>query len=161
MGFVFGVEYGEGFLLRRDEKTGKWFGPLFLKLTGGSWGYQAGVKSTSLLLVVMNEKGIESFMKDNFTLGGDISVSAGPLGRDLSANMDYRLKASIYSYSLSKGFFLGLSLEGAYISVDEKNNSSYYGLPLTAEEILTTEIEKKTPELERLIQLLEKITSSF
>ena len=160
VGLVFGVEYGEGFLLKRDEKTGEWFGPLFLKLAGGSWGYQVGIKSTSLLLVVMNEKGIEGFMKDNFTLGGDVSVSAGPLGRDISANVDYRLKASIYSYSLSKGFFLGLSLEGAYISIDEENNFSYYKVPLTAEEILTTRIEKK-PELRKLIQLLEKLMRSF
>jgi len=161
VGLVFGVEYGEGFLLRRDEKTGEWFGPLFLKLAGGSWGYQVGIKSTSLLLVVMNEKGIESFMKDNFTLGGDVSVSAGPLGRDISANVDYKLKASIYSYSLSKGFFLGISLEGAYISIDEEKNYSYYKVPLTAEEILTTRVEEKPSELKRLIQFLEKFMRSF
>lgn len=161
VGLVFGVEYGEGFLLKRDEETNEWFGPLFLKLIGGSWGYQVGIKSTSILFVVMNEKGIEGFTKDNFTLGGDVSISAGPLGRDISANVDYKLRAAIYSYSLSKGFFLGVSLEGAHISIDEKNNFSYYKIPLTAEEILTTRIKNKPAELKKLIRLLENLIRSF
>ena len=154
LGFVVGGQYGEGIVLRKDPESGEWYGPAFVNIYGLSWGAQAGVQSASLVLVVMNEEGINGFMGNNFTLGGSVGVSAGPLGRQLSADVDYKLKASIYSYSVSKGFYAGASVEGAFIRTNDNANEAFYRQPLTPEQILK---EKKVDgEAEQLIKLIEK-----
>lgn len=156
-GFVFGGQYGEGLLLRRDPKTGKWYGPAFYNIAGGSWGLQIGVQSTALVLAIVNEEGMKGFRGDNFTLGGDISVSAGPVGRRTSAATDINMNSPIYSYSMSKGLFAGLSLDGSAINHDPSAGELYWGKklsPATALEKPATSKKIKTliTELNNLIK---------
>ncbi|RKX37104.1 MAG: hypothetical protein DRP19_02220 [Thermotogae bacterium] len=156
VGFLIGGQYGEGFVLRYDTVTQMWFGPSFVKLTGLSFGPQVGIQNTSLVLVLMNEEAIRGFTRDNFTLGGNVSVAAGPLGRRLSADTDYRLMASIYSYSITKGFFAGLSLEGAAVQVDHEANKIYYGAEVSASEILES-YQPMTPEVVAIVDFLNSL----
>jgi lipid-binding SYLF domain-containing protein len=136
-GFVVGASYGKGLMAVRDPKTGNWRGPAFLQIGSGSFGWQIGVQATDLILVIMNQRGVNAFFNNNLTLGGDISVAAGPVGRGLKASTDATLKAEVYSYSRSKGFFAGLSLEGAYLHHDYKADEAFYGRTLTPGEILS------------------------
>ncbi len=135
-GFVIGASYGKGILVARDPKTGRWSGPIFLTLGSGSFGWQIGVQASDLVLVIMNQRGLNALLKSKMTLGGDLSVAAGPVGRKLEAATDLTLKAEVYSYSRSKGFFAGLSLKGAYLKQDYTANELYYGKAITPREIL-------------------------
>ncbi len=126
-GLVVGGSYGEGFLLRKDSNN-VWYGPLFLKMTGLSFGFQIGVSKTGLILLLMNETAFNNFTQaNNVTLGGNAGVAAGPLGRSFSAETDYTLDASIYSYSISKGAYAGLSIEGSVIEQFNDATIQYYG----------------------------------
>jgi lipid-binding SYLF domain-containing protein len=154
-GLMLGGRYGEGFVLRYDSESERWYGPYFVEIKGLSYGLQFGVQSTSLVLVITNKQGIESFKGDKVTLGGDLSIAAGPMGRRAEAATDLDLKASIYSYSMSKGIFAGMSLEGAVISAHDKNNESYWGELMSADEMLDTpakgsRIRRLTEELSAL-----------
>ncbi|GAB6281208.1 MAG: lipid-binding SYLF domain-containing protein [Thermovirga sp.] len=134
--FGIGGAYGEGLILRHDPSHGSWYGPSFLDIAGASFGLQIGVQSTALLLVITNDRGMERFYGDKFKLGADIDIAAGPVGRSAGAATDVNLKASIYSYSMSKGLFAGLSLSGALMSTDEEANSSYWGSRYNPRDIL-------------------------
>lgn len=151
-GFIIGGRYGEGLLLRHDRKTGRWYGPNFVNIGGASWGLQVGVQSTALVLVITNQRGMDGFVGDKVTLGGDLAVSAGPVGRNTSAATDGQLKASIYSYSMSKGLFAGLSLEGAYVDVDKNANKAYWGKPVSASEAL-----KQQAQSQKILPLTRKL----
>ncbi len=155
-GFVFGGEYGEGLIL--VHKNGKWYGPSFYNLGGGSFGFQLGAQKISLLLAVINEKGVNAFVSSKTKLGGDIGIAAGPVGRRAEAATDAQAKASIYSYSMSKGLFAGLSLEGSVISVSVKRNSEYWGKKLNAYDALQKPAKGKSiqPLLKELNDLLKK-----
>ncbi|HOP52282.1 MAG: lipid-binding SYLF domain-containing protein [Thermovirgaceae bacterium] len=131
-----GGAHGEGLVLRRDPATNTWFGPSFLSVTGASIGFQIGVQSTALLLVVTNQKGMDHFYGDKFKLGADVDIAAGPVGRSAGAATDVNLQASIYSYSISKGLFAGLSLSGAMMTTDHDTNSSYWGTSINSRDIL-------------------------
>ena len=157
-GFVFGGQYGEGMLLRRDSKTGKWYGPSFYNIAGGSFGLQIGVQSTALVLAVINEDGMKGFRGDNFTLGGEFSVAAGPVGRRTSAATDINLNTPIYSYSMSKGLFAGLSLDGATINHDPSANELYWGKKTSPVEALKKQASSKeiAPLLKALDNLIKK-----
>lgn len=154
VGLVIGGQYGEGFLLKRDAATGKWYGPVFLKLTGLSLGAQLGIQNVGLVLVLMNEQAVKSLLSASVTLGGNVSIAAGPLGRSLSAETDYKLQASIYSYSVSKGFFAGLSLQGSIVQLDNDANKEYYGSLLTAEEMM-----KREPSIKEAVELTKFLNS--
>lgn len=157
-GLMLGGRYGEGLVLRYDSKNRTWYGPSFVTIKGLSYGLQFGVQSTALVLVITNERGMDTFMGgDKVTLGGDLSVAAGPLGRHAEAGTDLELKASIYSYSMSKGIFAGMSLEGAVITVDEAANREFWGRSLSPQEILKKhraagDVESLTGELNRLLR---------
>lgn len=158
-GLMLGGKYGEGFVLRYDAEAGRWYGPHFVEMKGLSYGLQFGVQSTSLILVITNKQGMDSFKGgDNITLGGDLSIAAGPIGRRAEASTDLDLKASIYSYSMSKGIFAGMSLEGAMISASNKNNAAYWGEYMSADEILNTPASgrKIRPLIEQLSALVNK-----
>ena len=133
-GLLLGGEYGEGLIL--VHKDGKWFGPSFYNLGGGSFGFQIGAQKISLLLAVINEKGVRAFMNSKTKLGGDIGIAAGPVGRRAEAATDAQGKASIYSYSMSKGLFAGVSLEGSVISISVKRNQQYWGKKISASDAL-------------------------
>ena len=145
-GFLVGGRYGEGVASMRAKKTGKFGPPTFLTQGGLSFGFQIGAEAVDLVLLVMTQRGLESLLKDEFTLGADAAVSAGPVGRHAEASIDLGMKGEIYSYSRSKGAFAGVSLKGTVISTDEKANFSYYGRFFKAKDILIRGKVKKIPE---------------
>ena len=147
-GLLIGGEYGEGLILHREN--GKWYGPSFYNLGGASFGLQIGAQNVSLLLAVINRRGAEAFMHSKTKLGGDVSVAAGPLGRRAEAATDGRVEASIYSYSMTKGLFAGVSLDGSVVSISVKRNKEYWGEGITAEDAL------KKPATDKRIQPLLK-----
>jgi lipid-binding SYLF domain-containing protein len=155
-GFVVGASYGKGLMAVRDPKTGNWRGPAFLQIGSGSFGWQIGVQATDLVLVIMNQRGVNAFFKNNLTLGGDISVAAGPVGRKLKAGTDVTLQAEAYSYSRSKGFFAGLSLEGAYLHHDYKSDEAFYGQTLTPGEILFQGVVSVPEQGRRFLEYLDR-----
>jgi lipid-binding SYLF domain-containing protein len=125
VGFIVGGEYGKGLLLLKDE-DGSWSNPIFITLSGGSIGWQLGAQSADFVLVFKTERSVDSVLTDNLTLGVDVAAAAGPLGRRARASTDMQLKAEIYSYSRSRGFFAGLSLDGALIQIDDEANAAFY-----------------------------------
>ena len=155
-GFIIGGEYGEGLILRHEN--GKWYGPSFYNIGGGSFGFQAGAQSVALLLAVINERGVGAFMGSKTKLGGDFAVAAGPVGRRAEAATDAQAKASIYSYSISKGLFAGVSLEGSVISISVKRNNEYWGGKVSAKEALQKPADDKriAPLVEALDELIKK-----
>jgi lipid-binding SYLF domain-containing protein len=124
--FIFGGRGGKGLISVRG-KDGAWTNPNFITLGGGSWGFQAGVQSSDLILVFTSKNGVDNIIKGKFTLGADASVATGPVGRNVQASTDEKFKAEIYSYSRAKGLFLGVSLDGSVISIDRKANEKVYG----------------------------------
>ena len=133
-GFVVGGRGGRGVASCRTA-TG-WSSPAYFNLGGGSFGLQIGAESTDFVLLVMNEKGMNSLLSDQFTLGGDASVAAGPVGRQAGAETDAKLNAQILSYSRSKGLFAGLELKGVVIKPDKDDMKDVYGANVTAKEVL-------------------------
>jgi SH3 domain-containing YSC84-like protein 1 len=145
-GFFVGARYGKGIASVRAEETGEWGPPAFLFTTGGSFGFQFGAQAIDLILLVMSQRGLEGLLNEQFTLGGDIAISTGPVGRHAEASADVFMQGEIYSYSRSKGLFGGVSLKGTIITSDSDANLTYYGHPYTSEEILLTKQVRKVPE---------------
>lgn len=158
-GLGIGGHYGKGVVLRRDATTGRWGPPAFIRLIGGSFGWQIGVQSTDLVLLIMNEVSLKSLFKDRFTIGADASVAAGPVGRDASAATDVDLSAGILSYSRAKGLFAGVSVKGSVIETDWEANEAYYGSDLSVIDIFFKGKGKLTPNAEELIRFLNKYGS--
>jgi lipid-binding SYLF domain-containing protein len=126
--FFAGGRRGHGVLVVRD-KQGRFTSPVFVTMTGGSFGWQWGVQSTDFVLVFTTPKGVEGINGGKLTLGADASVAAGPVGRQASAATDPTFKAEVYSYSRTRGVFAGLALDGTVISIDDKADESFYGKP--------------------------------
>jgi lipid-binding SYLF domain-containing protein len=126
-GFIVGVRHGKGVLVTRDD-TGLWRAPVFITVTGGSVGAQAGVQATDLVLVFKTRRSVEGILKGKITIGADLAVAAGPVGRQASAATDAQLKAEILSYSRSRGLFAGLAIDGATLHIDHRANAEYYAL---------------------------------
>jgi lipid-binding SYLF domain-containing protein len=120
-------EFGHGVLLAH-EPSGAWSNPIFVTLSGGGVGGQAGIQATELVLVFKTRKSFDRALAGKLTLGSDMSVAAGPLGRDSKIATDKGMQSEIYSYSRSRGLFVGLSLEGAKLHVDDRANELFYGL---------------------------------
>ena len=145
---------GDGVVLIRGKNG--WMGPSFASLVGGSIGLQIGVKEVGLVLVITNEAGLQVFTGgQSFKLGGDVSIAAGPVGRDAEAATDSRAEASIYSYSMSKGLFAGLTLSGSTINVNRDANKAYWGKVTEAKTALSkpasdARIKPLTSELSKL-----------
>jgi lipid-binding SYLF domain-containing protein len=137
-GFLVGGRHGRGVLLVRDP-AGAWSNPAFVQITGGSFGFQAGVQATDLILVFKNRRSLESFLLDRgkFTLGADAAVAAGPVGRHLEAGTDVRLSSETYAYSRSRGLFAGLALEGAALALDRRSVMTYHGVVVSPSEVLS------------------------
>jgi lipid-binding SYLF domain-containing protein len=124
-GFVIGIRHGRGVVLIRDD-AGNWQAPLFVSLTSGSVGWQAGVQATDLIMVFQTRKSVNSLMNGRLTLGVDAAAAAGPVGRQATAATDVTLSAEILSYSRSRGLFAGFALDGAGIQIDNLAAASYY-----------------------------------
>ena len=144
-GFFVGGRYGNGIASMRANKTSKFGPPAFLTQAGLSFGFQVGAEAVDLILLVMTQRGLESLLKDKFTLGADVAVSAGPVGRHAEAATDIGMQGEIYSYSRSKGAFAGISLKGTVIKSDEGANFDYYGRFFKTKDILIEERVKKIP----------------
>ncbi len=157
IGWGIGGQYGKGIIFRKDSRIGIWYGPAFVKIKSISVGPQIGIQSIALVLVISNERGMEGFMEDNFTLGGTASIAAGPLGRSLSADTDYKFKASIYSYSISKGAYIGVSFQGSAIEEDSEANELFYGKSIFNRTILGNKITVN-PAVLKLLLLIKKIS---
>jgi lipid-binding SYLF domain-containing protein len=155
-GFVVGAKRGKGIAVVKSQ-DGTWSNPIFITLTGGSFGLQVGVQSVDLVLIFKKRSTLENIGKGSFTLGGDISATAGPVGRSSSASTDYKMEAEVYSYSRSKGLFAGLSISGSSIDVDENANDRFYGEEASAKEILDNEIEDNASDTLPLKQALNSL----
>jgi lipid-binding SYLF domain-containing protein len=132
--FIFGGNYGRGLATCRTA-TG-WSAPMFVAVGGGSFGFQIGASFTDVVMLFMNDHALHSLLGDKFKIGADVTVAAGPVGRQASANTDIRLDAEILSYSRSKGLFAGISLDGAVLQADHSGDQAMYGSAVTHEEIL-------------------------
>lgn len=128
IGFVGGARRGHGVVLVRDA-DGEWSLPQFVTLTGGSVGFQAGIQGSDVVLVFTTRKGVEGLMRGKFTVGVDASASAGPVGRDAEIGTDATLRSEIYSYSRSRGLFLGVAVDGSMLEIDHASHAFYYGTP--------------------------------
>ncbi len=131
VGVFVGVSFGNGLILRRDETTGLWSKPAFFAIKTGSLGPQLGAQYVDLILLVMNERGVQGLLEESYTLGADVSVAAGPVGREASAETNWRLDSAILSYSQTKGFFAGMSLTGTSVQPDHLANEAYHGKGVT------------------------------
>jgi lipid-binding SYLF domain-containing protein len=158
-GLGVGGHYGKGVVLRRNPSTGKWGPPAFIRLLGGSFGWQVGVQSTDLVLLIMSDVSLKSLFRDKFTIGADASVAAGPLGRDASAATDIGLSAGILSYSRAKGIFAGVSVKGSVVETDWEANESYYGSDVSVIDIFFKGKGVVSPAARKLIALLNKYGS--
>jgi len=134
--FIVGAKYGKGFMLCRKPSGVGWSAPAAVRIEGGSFGFQIGGSETDVVMLVNSESGARKLMQSKFTLGGDASVAAGPVGRTSSAETDAQLHAEILTYSRSRGVFAGISLQGATLRPDEDWNRELYGKPLTNKEIV-------------------------
>lgn len=134
-GFVLGAKYGKGVVTCRAGN--RWSAPSVIRIEGGSVGLQIGAGETDVVMLVMNQRGMDKLMSDKFTVGGDASVMAGPVGRSAEANTDATMRAEILAYSRAKGIFAGISLQGATLRPDKDDNRDLYGRDFTQREILT------------------------
>ena len=134
VGFIFGGRHGRGLLSCRVE--GGWSSPAYIAITGGSFGLQIGAQATDFVLVFANDRAAHALTSQKITLGGDASVSAGPVGRTAEAATDATFRTEIYSYSRSRGLFAGLSLEGASLRFDQEANDAVYQPGTDADELL-------------------------
>jgi lipid-binding SYLF domain-containing protein len=139
-GFIVGAKYGKGVVVCRTASG--WSGPSTVRIEGGSFGLQIGAGETDVVFVVMNHRGVEDLLKDKFTLGGDASAMAGPVGRTAQAQTDALMRAEILAYSRSHGIFAGVSLEGATLRPDNDDNREIYGRDVTPREILSGHVRR-------------------
>ena len=124
-GFVVGGEHGRGVASCRTPEG--WSAPAFVSIGGGSWGLQAGIEGVDLVMLVMNDHGLQQMLSSKFKVGGDASASAGPIGRHASAGTDWKMDSEILTYSRSKGVFAGISLDGAVVEQDKDSTRAIYG----------------------------------
>jgi lipid-binding SYLF domain-containing protein len=137
-GFVIAAKYGRGFVTCRSASGQGWGAPGAVRVEGGSVGLQIGISSTDLVLLVMNERGMKRLLTTKFTLGGDASVAAGPVGRDATAQTDALMTAEILSWSRSHGVFAGVSVDGSTLRNDIDVNTELYGKPWENRQILNS-----------------------
>lgn len=139
--FVVGAQYGKGYITCRRPGTQIWSAPATVRIEGGSVGFQIGGSSSDVVLLVMNANGRRSIMRSQFTLGGDAKATAGPVGREATAQTDAFLGASILSWARSRGLFAGVSLTGATLRQDLDENEALYGERLTTKQIVEGDVK--------------------
>lgn len=132
-GFVIGGSHGKGVVSVRNGS--EWSAPAFVKMTGGSIGWQIGVQSVDLVLLVMNKEGVNDLLSNKFKIGGNLSLTAGPVGRAAEASTDAKFSSQILAYSRAKGLFAGATLEGSGMPADDDDNADLYGAEASLREI--------------------------
>ena len=155
-GFVVGIRHGRGVIVVRDD-SGRWRPPTFITISGGSFGWQAGVQAADIVLVFKTKTSVENLMRGKLTIGGGVAAAAGPVGRQAEAATDARLKAEIFSYSRSRGLFVGLALDGSVIKVDTQSNAAYYGVAAAGQ---VGPPQSVPPSAVRLLKEITKYTSA-
>jgi lipid-binding SYLF domain-containing protein len=157
--FVLSAHRGKGIISVRDRASNTWSPPAFLSVTGGGFGAQIGAQSIDLVLVVMNRRGLENLLQNQFKIGAGGEVTAGPVGRAAEASTDIQMRAQILSYSRSRGLFAGVSLRGAAIRQDRDANEDYYGQPYRSRAILLDKraaVPERAEEVDHWWQSLAK-----
>jgi lipid-binding SYLF domain-containing protein len=158
-GFIFGGSYGRGLMSCRTQNgDGPWSAPSMFLLQGGSFGLQIGVQSVDLILVIMNVSGIESLLNSKFTLGGDASVAAGPVGRTAAAQTDAFMSAEILAYSRSRGVFGGLIVKGEAIRPDKNANEVLYGKQIEPRKVLLEQADSIPKDAQIFLDELTRIS---
>jgi lipid-binding SYLF domain-containing protein len=157
--FIFGGRHGNGVLVVRNTLTAPWSNPVFISLTGGSWGFQAGAQSSDIILVFTSKTGVEGIAGGKITLGADASVATGPVGRQGSAATDMNFNAEIYSYARTRGLFGGIALDGSVIAIDRSADAALYGKSgVTATEIFSGQAPTPPPTAQRFLERLAVAT---
>jgi lipid-binding SYLF domain-containing protein len=157
--FIFGGRHGNGVLVVRDRLTAPWSNPVFISLTGGSWGFQAGAQSSDIVLVFTSKAGIEGIAGGKITLGADASVATGPVGRQGSAATDVGFNAEIYSYARTRGLFGGIALDGSVIAIDKSANGALYGKNgVSASDVFSGQAPAAPPTAQRFLERLAQAT---
>jgi lipid-binding SYLF domain-containing protein len=124
-GFIVGAQHGRGVATCRTSNG--WTAPAFFTLTGGNWGAQIGAESVDLVMLIMNDQGMQQLLSANWKLGGEASAAAGPVGREASANTDWKMRSQVLTYSRTRGLFAGLTLNGANVRQDDDSTKAFYG----------------------------------
>src|ERR1051325_3501614 len=137
-GFIFGGKHGRGVATCRTSNA--WSAPAFVSVSGGSWGLQIGVEGVDLVMLVMNEQGLQHLLSSKFQLSGEGSAAAGPVGRHASAGTDWKMNTELLTYSRSKGAFAGLTIEGAVVQQDEDSTRAIYGKHMMFRNILSGKV---------------------
>ena len=132
--FVFGAQYGQGVVTCRTGHG--WSAPVFIRMAGGSFGFQIGGQATDLILVAVNDRGMQDLLKNKFKIGGDASAAAGPVGRAGQASTDWKMNAELLSYSRNKGLFAGIDLDGTSVSQNKEDTEVYFGTPQNFQTVL-------------------------
>jgi lipid-binding SYLF domain-containing protein len=156
-GLFIGGRRGRGLISIRGA-DGRWSAPSYITLTGGSFGFQAGVQSSDVILVFRSEGGVDKIVRGKFTLGADASVAAGPVGRSAQASTDEQLRAEIYSYSRARGLFAGVALDGTALTIDHRANAAVYGEDTTPRMIFEGRIPAAPAAIEAFRTRLEENT---
>ena len=156
-GLIFGGRFGEG-LVSIKKPDGTWSDPAYIRLTGASFGFQAGVSSTDVILVFTNEDGVKRLIHGEFTIGADASAAAGPVGRYANASTNGHFDAAIYSYSRSRGLFAGVALDGARIGIDNAADQRVYGTNVTARRVFEGQVKQVPPAIVAFRNKLEEYT---
>lgn len=151
--FIIGADYGQGVATCRTGHG--WSAPVFIKLTGGSFGWQIGGQSTDLVLVAMNRHGMQDLIRDNFKLGGDAAASAGPVGRNAQAGTDWKLGAEFLTYSRSRGLFAGLDLTGTAVSQNHDDMRAEYNADIPFERVLRGDVPVP-PNAQRFVRTVAR-----
>jgi lipid-binding SYLF domain-containing protein len=147
-GFIFGAEHGRGVATCRNERG--WSAPAFFVITGGSWGLQIGAEGVDLVMLIMNDQGMNDLLSAKFKLGGSGSVAAGPVGREADANTDWKMKSEVLMYSRTRGLFAGLTLNGAVIKQDDDATRAFYAKMVGFRPTLSGQVTPP-PEAERFL----------
>ncbi len=137
--FIVGAQYGQGVVTCRTGHG--WSAPVFIRMAGGSFGFQIGGQSTDLVLVAVNERGFQDLLKNKFKIGGDAAASAGPVGRNTQAATDWKMGAELLTYSRSKGLFAGIDLDGTSVTQNSEDTELYFGRAHPFESILKGDVE--------------------
>ena len=138
-GFIVGAKYGRGLASCRTPKG--WSAPAFFMMTGGSIGFQIGGQAVDLVMLIMNNDGMQHLLSSQFALGADASVAAGPVGRHAEGNTDWKMRAQVLTYSRARGVFAGVSLNGAVIKQDKDATREFYGHMVTFKAALTGKVD--------------------
>lgn len=157
-GFIVGAEYGKGFFTCRKKSGVGWSAPGSIRISGGKFGFLIGGAETDVIMLIMNEKGMERLISNKFQIGGEASAAAGPLGRSASAMTDAQMRAEILTYSRQRGLFGGIDISGAAVTEDDDSNRELYGSKITNKDLL--EGTQTVPaEARQFIRTLDRMSS--